>query len=203
LNGFLFNIASFFQPSGMIWRFDVPDKTIFLTFDDGPIPALTPWVLDKLRQFQAKATFFCVGDNVTRYPEIFAEIINQGHSVGNHTFHHLNGWKVKDEDYIDDIKKCSDLVDSSLFRPPYGKIKRSQFRALKHDYRVLMWSVLSMDYDKKVSPGECLDISKKYSKAGSIIVFHDNVKAEANIRFALPQYLEHFSNKGYKFSQII
>ena len=195
-------MISWFQPSGLIWDVKTGEKVIYLTFDDGPIPVLTPFVLETLKNFNAKATFFCVGENVSRFPGIYREILNQGHATGNHTFHHLNGWKTDDRTYVDDIRKCNEVLNSRLFRPPYGRISRSQFKLIRQDYKVFMWSVLSMDFHKKVTPEECLNISKKHIRPGGIIVFHDNVKASEKLRFALPRFLEHFSEKGFRFEAL-
>lgn len=188
----------------LIWRFSVSAKMLFITFDDGPVPFITPWILDTLKSYGAKATFFCVGENVTRYPEIYHRILSEGHTAGNHTYNHLNGWKTRTAAYLDNITKCSAVVKSNLFRPPYGKLKRKQIRSsyLHDNYRIIMWDVLSYDYDQKVSPEKCLQNVLKYAREGSVIVFHDNIKAEKNLRYTLPQVLEYYSKKGFTFCAI-
>lgn len=183
---------------------DIPDRPgeIFLTFDDGPVPEITPRVIEILAQYNAKATFFCVGDNVARYPDVYQQLINAGHATGNHTFHHLNGWKTSPEDYLADIEKCSHVVRSRLFRPPYGRIRPSLIRSLSNDYRIVMWSVLTGDYDKTLTPAQVLKNATDNTTDGSIVVFHDSLKALTNMLFALPAFLDRFSRKGYRFSII-
>lgn len=185
---------------GSVWRMTKNEPIIYLTFDDGPIPELTPWVLDILRQYEIKATFFCVGENINKHPEIFKRIIDEGHQVGNHTYNHLKGWKTHNNSYFDNIAKCQTLTQTDLFRPPYGRITKSQYRALLLDYRIIFWDVLSYDYDALVSPEKCLDNCLKYTRNGSVIVFHDNIKAQKNLKFALPHYIEHFLKLNYKFA---
>jgi len=185
-----------------LWRMDKKDETIYLTFDDGPIPDLTEWVLDTLKKYQVKATFFCVGDNIIKNPAIFERIKNEGHQVGNHTFNHLKGWEVKNDMYFENIEKCQSLTGTSLFRPPYGRIRKSQYNLLAKNYKIVFWDVLSYDYDKLTSSKKCLDNSIKYTRNGSIIVFHDNIKAQKNLKFALPQYIEHFLKLNYKFATL-
>ena len=184
------------------WRMDKNEPVIYLTFDDGPIPELTEWVLDILKEYSVKATFFCVGDNIVNNPLIFDRILDEGHQLGNHTFNHLKGWKVKNSEYFKNIEKCQELTKTNLFRPPYGRIKKSQYKLLAKDYKVVFWDVLSYDYDKLTSPKKCLDNSVRYTRNGSIIVFHDNVKAQKNLKFALPQYIEHFLKLNYKFATL-
>ena len=183
---------------------DIPGKSgkIFLTFDDGPIPEITPKVLDILEQCNAKATFFCVGDNVAKHPEIYQQVLDAGHATGNHTFHHLNGWKTSVEEYINDVNKCSTLVNSPLFRPPHGRIRPSAIKHLRNQYQIIMWSVLTGDYDKTLTPEKVLNNAIDHTTDGSIVVFHDSLKAADNLFFALPRFLEHFSNKGYSFERI-
>lgn len=193
-------LRSFYK--GSYWRMDKIEPIIYLTFDDGPIPELTPWVLDILAKYQVKATFFCVGDNILKNPEIFERIKNEGHQVGNHTFNHVKGWQLKQSVYLDNIEKCQQLTKTNLFRPPYGRIKKSQFKSLSRDYKVVFWDVLSYDYDKMITPKKCLDNSVKYTRNGSIIVFHDNIKAQINLKFALPHYIEHFLKLNYKFATL-
>ena len=186
----------------LIW--DIPGKPgkIFLTFDDGPIPEITPKVLDILEQYNAKATFFCVGDNVAKHPEVYQQVLDAGHLTGNHTFHHLNGWKTSVEEYINDVNKCSTLVNSPLFRPPHGRIRPSVIKYLRKEYQIIMWSVLTGDYDKTLTPEKVLKNAIDHTTDGSIVVFHDSLKAADNLFFALPRFLEHFSNKGYIFECI-
>ena len=193
-------LRSFYK--GSYWRMEKTEPIIYLTFDDGPIPELTPWVLDILAKYQVKATFFCVGDNILKNPEIFERIKNEGHQVGNHTFNHVKGWQLKQSVYLDNIEKCQQLTKTNLFRPPYGRIKKSQFKSLSRDYKVVFWDVLSYDYDKMITPKKCLDNSIKYTRNGSIIVFHDNLKAQNNLKFALPHYIEHFLKLNYKFATL-
>ena len=173
---------------------------IYLTFDDGPVEGLTPWVLDTLMHYGVKATFFCVGENIERNPRIYERILKEGHQVGNHTYNHIKGWKAHTPEYLANVEKCEALVNTKLFRPPYGRIKKSQFRILSQKYKIIFWDVLTYDYDKLVSPETCLDNSIRYTRPGSIIVFHDNVKAQKNLKFALPQYIEHFLKLNYKFA---
>ncbi len=172
-------------------------KTAYLTFDDGPIPEVTPAILDILYKYGVKATFFCVGDNVRKYPEIFQRLIKEGHTIGNHTFHHMDGWKASDEDYIRDIAQCAELVKSNLFRPPYGRIKFSQYKRVKEKYKVVLWDVLSGDYDMSLSGQKCFDIVKKNTRPGTILVFHDNIKAQNKIPELLTKTLDFMRDSGY------
>ena len=185
-----------------LWRMDKKEQTIYLTFDDGPIPELTEWVLDLLKEYQIKATFFCVGDNIVKHPLLFERIKEEGHQVGNHTLNHIKGWEVKNAVYLENVEKCQKLTQTNLFRPPYGRIKKSQYKLLVKNYKVVFWDVLSYDYDRLTSSKKCLDNSIKYTRNGSIIVFHDNIKAQKNLKFALPQYIEHFLKLNYKFATL-
>lgn len=185
-----------------VWRIHTKQPTIYLTFDDGPIEDLTPWVLDTLKHYGVPATFFCVGENVAKNPLIFRRILDEGHQVGNHTYNHIKGWKTDTPLYLENVEKCESLINTKLFRPPYGRIKRSQFNKLAERYRVVFWDVLSYDYDKFVEPETCLDNSIRHTRAGSIIVFHDNVKAQKNLKFALPLYIEHFLKLNYTFATL-
>lgn len=190
------------------YTWDIPsgNKELYLTFDDGPHPQVTPWVLDELKKYGAKATFFCIGDNVTKYPATYRRILDEGHAVGNHTFHHLNGWKVPVEDYLADIKKAAEHIHSSLFRPPYGRIKRTHLKGLNEAMnaraRVIMWDVLSADFDPSFTPEQCLQNVVRNATPGSIIVFHDSEKANRNLTYALPGVLQHFSEQGCLFKKI-
>ncbi|WP_025763716.1 polysaccharide deacetylase family protein [Dyadobacter tibetensis] len=185
------------------WHIPTSEKVIYLTFDDGPIPDITEYVLKTLKDYDAKATFFCIGDNVRKHPQIFNQLLLDGHSVGNHTFNHLNGWKNEDHAYLDNIARCDRLltVQSYLFRPPYGRIKSSQAKQLTHK-RIVMWDVLSGDFSPKVSPEQCLEKSIRYTKAGSIVLFHDSIKASRNMQAALPAYLDYFIRKGFRFEAL-
>lgn len=192
-----------------IWNKSREDKKIFLTFDDGPIPVVTAFVLEQLQHYKAKATFFCVGDNIEKYPHVFNKIVSQGHRVGNHTFNHLNGWKEKDDVYCNNIAYCQSTIDSLytakdrlLLRPPYGKIKRSQAKRLRDKYDVIMWDVLSGDYDDALNEERCLKKTIRATRNGSIVVFHDSIKAEKNLRYCLPRFLSHFAEKGYSFESL-
>jgi peptidoglycan/xylan/chitin deacetylase (PgdA/CDA1 family) len=177
------------------------EKAIYLTFDDGPTPGITEWVLDTLDEFNAAATFFCVGENARKFPDLLKRISSK-HSIGNHTMHHLNGWKSSDDEYENDVRECAREVRSGLFRPPYGKIKRSQVTRLEHDYRIIMWDVLSKDYDRSLMGDDCFRRIVARSRNGSIIVFHDSIKAEARLRYVLPATLRYFSGRGFRFRSI-
>ncbi len=185
-----------------IWNYNRKDKIIYLTFDDGPIPEITKWVLDELIKFNAQATFFCVGENIKRHPDIFETIIAQGHGVGNHTMNHLRGFSTSTEDYLKDIENCKLLVKNNLFRPPYGRLKPSQYKQLLvKNYKLIMWDVISYDYEK-ISEKTCLNTTIKNTKNGSIVLFHDSVKSKNNLKYTLPLFLSHFSNLGYIFKKI-
>jgi peptidoglycan/xylan/chitin deacetylase (PgdA/CDA1 family) len=186
----------------LTWHESREEKCIYLSFDDGPIPIVTPFVLKTLKKFDVKATFFCIGDNVRKHPEIFEEIRKDGHALGNHTFHHVNGWKTDDETYLNEFEKCQTLVESTVFRPPYGRIKRSQISKLKKLYpelKIVMWDVLSHDYHSGLSPKTCLNNVIKHAENGSIVVFHDSLKAQKRLEYALPRALDYWIKKGYQF----
>jgi len=185
-----------------IWDFDDSGKVIYLTFDDGPVEEITPWVLDILDKFDAKATFFCVGDNVSKYPEVFDEIISRGHAVGNHTFNHLNGWKTETKVYVENVMKCNELFSTTLFRPPYGKIRPAQVSELQKHFKIICWSVLTGDFDKEITKEKCLEGIIKSASEGSILCFHDSIKAKENLYYALPIVLSHFKELGYTFISI-
>lgn len=195
-------LLRYLMPHGLIWDFPDQEKVLYLTFDDGPVAGVTDKTLAILDRFNAKATFFCVGDNVRKYPEIYRMIIDSGHAMGNHTFHHLNGWKTSTEDYIRDVRQCAELVGTNLFRPPYGRITRKQANTLSGDYKIIMWSVLSGDFDPSVTVAKCIRIVERQASSGSIIVMHDQEKSAATMLNALPQILAHYIAKGYKFSPI-
>lgn len=189
----------------LTWRLPVKEKIIYLSFDDGPHETATPFVLDTLKTYNAKATFFCIGKNVQRHPDIYTRIINEGHAVGNHTQNHLNGWKVPDEQYIADYKEAAQHISSDLFRPPYGRLKRSQHKQLltsNSQLQTIMWDVLSGDFDTTLTGEACLGYVLYHTKPGSIVVFHDSTKAWDRMRYALPKMLEHFSREGYRFEKI-
>lgn len=192
-------------------EFFIKKKTIYLTFDDGPTPKVTDWVLDTLGHYKAKATFFCIGKNIKNNSDIFKRIINNGHAIGNHTYEHINGWNVSNDEYLRSVIKTEEIIqkseikfqNSKLFRPPYGKIKRSQTkRLIKNNYNIIMWSVLSADFDKNIDEIICLQNVIKNVKNGSIVVFHDSVKAFDKLQVVLPKVLEHFNEKGYSFKSI-
>ena len=186
----------------MVWNFPRLSRDIYLTFDDGPTPGITPWVLEQLEQFNAKATFFCIGKKVEKHPDLFQKVINHGHSIGNHSYSHLNGWKTKRVEYFNDVQLAKNYIDSNLYRPPYGKIKPSQKKALMKNYKIVMWDVLSGDYDFKVSKQQCATNVINNAKAGSIILFHDSADAKENLFYALPKVMEKFHRKGYCFRAI-
>jgi peptidoglycan/xylan/chitin deacetylase (PgdA/CDA1 family) len=191
-----------------VWNIPNDEQKVFLTFDDGPTPEITEWVLEQLKKYNAKATFFCIGNNIEKYPEIFQKTIAEGHAIGNHTFDHLNGWKTTTEDYIENVKlyetQNPKLVTRNLFRPPYGKIKHSQSKILrKLGYKIIMWDVLSRDYDQSISATQCLENVLSNIETGSIIVFHDSVKAEHNLKYVLPKTLEFLKEKGFICDKIV
>lgn len=194
-----------------VWDIPNNEKKVYLTFDDGPIPEITEWVLDQLTQYKAKATFFCIGDNIEKHPEIFQKIIENNHSIGNHTFNHLKGWETSSKQYIENAEKCAHIMatfkirntNPKLFRPPYGKIKPSQAKALRQSgYKIIMWDVISMDFDANISPEQCLDNVTKHIKSGSIIVFHDSSKAWQNLQYVLPKTLEFLKKNEFVCEKI-
>jgi peptidoglycan/xylan/chitin deacetylase (PgdA/CDA1 family) len=184
-----------------VWDIPNAENKVFLTFDDGPTPEITEWTLEQLRKYNAEATFFCIGNNVEKHPDIFQMVVQQGHAIGNHTFTHLKGWKTSTEEYIESVRKCG--LKTNLFSPPYGKIKPSQSVILrKMGFRIIMWDVISYDFDQSISPEKCLENVLKNVQSGSIIVFHDSVKAEQNMRYALPKTLEFLKEKGFTCAKI-
>lgn len=185
-----------------IWKIWTEEPVIYLTFDDGPIPEVTPWVLQILDQYNARATFFCVGDNIRKHPRVFQTVVEAGHAVGNHTFHHLNGWSTETIRYFHDVRQGARMARTALFRPPYGKLTRKQALFLQRHYNIVMWDVLSADFDAHLSGEQCLQNVVEYAGPGSIVVFHDSLKAEKQLRFALPRALRHFSSLGYRFEAI-
>lgn len=195
------SILPLITPS-LTWKVKTADKTLFLTFDDGPHPDITPWVLNQLSTYNAKATFFCVGDNVRKFPDVYKQVIDEGHRTGNHTYHHLNGWKTPDDQYFADTELAQQLIGSNLFRPPYGRLTRSQMKTLSKTYRIIMWDILTRDYDKFIDAEAALITIKKYIRNGSVIVFHDSGKAEQNLKIMLPEVLKYYSAKGYVFKSL-
>jgi len=197
-----------------IWDIPSKEKVLYLTFDDGPTPDITDWTLDVLKQYNAKATFFCIGNNIEKHPEVFRRIDKEGHSIGNHTFNHPKGWKLQTEVYLNEIERTQRLIDSkttnqkshinNLFRPPYGQITFKQARALrKLNYQIIMWDVLSFDWKDTISDETCLQNVVANAKSGSIIVFHDSIKASKRLQYALPKVLDHFTEKGFVFKRIL
>ncbi|OYT10902.1 MAG: polysaccharide deacetylase family protein [Bacteroidetes bacterium 4572_112] len=184
------------------WQVKTNEKVLYFTFDDGPIPELTPKALKILDKYNAKATFFMVADNVRKHPDVYQQVMDAGHAIGNHSYNHVKGWKLSNEEYYSNIAKASDLLNTKLFRPPYGQISPSQAKHLAKDYNIIMWSVLSGDYDKNTSPEQCFNNILRKAKNGSIIVMHDNLKAEENMLFALEESLKHFSQLGYRFDSL-
>lgn len=198
-----------------IWDIPNTENKIYLTFDDGPTPEITEWVLEELKKHQVKATFFCIGKNINNHTAIFLKIINEGHSIGNHTYNHLKGWNTTTEDYLDNIALCEletnnappiryrSCLKSKIFRPPYGKIKKSQSKKLRQlGYKIIMWDVLSADFDQTVTPEKCLENVLQNVQSGSIIVFHDSVKAFKNLEYTLPKSLEILKRRGFVFEVI-
>ncbi len=190
---------------GRVWDIPNDGQELYLTFDDGPHPEVTVFVLDLLAKFNAKATFFCIGKNVEKYPHIYERILMEGHAVGNHSMNHLNGSKVKDKVYLDDIAEAQKFISSSLFRPPYGRLsnfQQKQLQAARFNFKIIMWSVLSADFDLTITHERCLQNVLLHTKSGSVIVFHDSEKARKNLEYALPKTLEYFADKGFTFKKI-
>lgn len=186
----------------LIFSMSSKKPVLYLTFDDGPIPEVTPWVLRQLEKYKAKASFFCVGDNVEKNPTIYQQILAAGHSVGNHTYNHLHAGKTKVKEYVNNVEKCAGLVSSELFRPPYGRIRPKITKRLYDKYRIVMWDVLSGDFDTTLSPDKCLRNVIKHAGPGSIVVFHDSLKAKERLTHVLPRVLKYFSLKGYQFKAL-
>jgi peptidoglycan/xylan/chitin deacetylase (PgdA/CDA1 family) len=200
-------IKTFFN--NLVWVIPNSDKKIYLTFDDGPIPEVTEWVLDILKLEGIKATFFCIGDNIKKHPEVYKRILSEDHQIGNHTFNHLNGWKIKTDIYIENFKMCEnehskiETQNSKLFRPPYGKILPRQANAIRNlGYKIIMWDVLSFDFNSSTTPEKCLENVISNTEQGSIIVFHDSKKAEKNLKFALQKSIQILKNNGFVFDVI-
>lgn len=195
-----------------VWSFSSKEKVLYLTFDDGPTPKIINWTLNLLQQYQAKATFFCIGKNIVANPAIYQKIIAHNHAVGNHTHNHLNGFKTDISTYLENIDSCETAIfqnsklttqNASLFRPPYGKLKFSQSKKIREKgYKIIMWDVLSADFDTTITAEECLENVIRNTKNGSIIVFHDSIKAQEKLQFVLPEVLEYYSKKGYCFKAI-
>jgi peptidoglycan/xylan/chitin deacetylase (PgdA/CDA1 family) len=192
--------------STCIWDIPTRDKVIYLSFDDGPHPVATPFILDELKKYGAKATFFCIGRNVMEQPALYKRILEEGHRVGNHTHDHLNGWKVSDEDYFGNVRQAALYIDSNLFRPPYGKMTRFQIANLgagpAAHFKIIMWDVLSADFDPRISPVECAANVINNTRNGSIVIFHDSAKAFERTHIALPLVLDFFGGRGYRFEVI-
>jgi peptidoglycan/xylan/chitin deacetylase (PgdA/CDA1 family) len=187
---------------GAYWRFNTDKKVVYLTFDDGPIPEITPWVLDVLDKYRIKATFFCVGDNVRKHPAVYQMLIDRGHAVGNHTFHHLQGLKTRTKNYQKDVEAAARLIKSNLFRPPHGHLRTRQFFKMRENYRVILWDVVTRDYSKYLTSDQVFENVKKYTRNGSIIVFHDSLKAGDRMKEALPRSIEWLLEQGYSFELI-
>lgn len=215
------SVLPFLYPS-LLWRgagneidhgfnaigYHVIEKDVYLTFDDGPLDGYTDFVLKTLKEFNAKATFFCIGDNIRKHPGTFRKVIDAGHTVGNHTFNHLNGWNTSDEIYIENVRLCrSEMMkhgapEPKLFRPPYGRIKRSQINSLKNEYKIVMWDVLSYDYDQSLRPHKISNGIKQALRSGSIVVFHDSVKAGDNVLRVLPNFMDYCLGHAYNFKAL-
>ena len=192
----------FFRPlvgRNIIWRKKTSSKVIYLTFDDGPVPDITPAVLAILDQYNWKATFFCVGENVSKHPDIYNEILQQGHKTGNHTYNHLKGFSCNSADYLLNVQKAARLIDSDLFRPPHGQISAKQIKLMKNDYQLVMWDVITHDYNQKLTPEQVLSNITNNVRSGSIVVFHDSVKAADNMLTVLPLAVDFWISKGYTF----
>jgi len=193
--------------SSYVWSIDTKEKILYLSFDDGPHPVATPFVLDELKKYHAKATFFCIGKNVVAEPAIYKRILDEGHTVGNHTYSHFNGWKTKDDVYLDDVREAGKFIDSVMFRPPYGRIKSFQAKNIKsvlsrRVVKIIMWDIISGDFDSTLNSNQCLQNVILNAKSGSIVVFHDSEKAFSRLQFVLPGVLQYFGKKGYRFERL-
>lgn len=189
----------------LVWQIPTREKVLYLSFDDGPHPVATPFVLDMLKKYDARATFFCIGKNVEAYPQLYRRTLLENHRVGNHTYDHFNGWKVDDRRYVENIRDAARVIDSDLFRPPYGRINAFQsslLRSAPFHYKIIMWQVLSADFDRALTADQCARYVTRHARPGSIVVFHDSEKAFDRLRGALPTVLEHFSGLGYRFEAI-
>lgn len=182
------------------------ENTVYLTFDDGPVPEATDFVLQTLKKYNVKATFFCVGDNIKKHPDIFNKVVSDGHTCGNHTYNHLNGRKNDTHTYIENIRKCQELLPEisgkPLFRPPYGRLKKNQIKLIQKNYRIIMWDVLTQDYNASLEKEKCLKSAIKATENGSIVLFHDSMKAYDNLRYVLPRYIEKTLSLGYQFKTL-
>lgn len=194
-------LISRLMSKSLIWKIPSQEKKIFLTFDDGPILPLTVKILEILKEYDAKATFFCVGENAKRHPQVLDQIKKEGHLIGNHSHQHISGWKTPVAQYIENVRQAAESIDSHLFRPPYGQINYQQIKALKSEYKIIMWSILSGDFDPNLSQQQCL-FNVLQSKAGDIVVFHDNIKSTEKVLYVLPRFLKHFSDLGYRFCNL-
>ncbi|MBB2149528.1 polysaccharide deacetylase family protein [Pedobacter gandavensis] len=197
-------LLKWYYPS-LVWHKTRAQSVVYLTFDDGPIPDVTDFVLKTLKSFNAKATFFCIGDNIQKHPAIFDQLKADGHRIGNHTFNHLKGWKTDDETYLENFRQCQKLTNTNLFRPPYGRIKKSQIASLRAEFpelEIIMWDVLSGDFDVQLAPEKCYENVIKHTRNGAIIVFHDSLKAFDRLKYTLPRALQYFSEQGYHFATL-
>ena len=197
-------LLKWYYPS-LTWNKSRTEKVIYLTFDDGPIPDVTDFVLKTLKDQQVKATFFCIGDNIRKHPSIFQRLLDEGHQLGNHTYNHLKGWKTDNATYLENFEQCQTLTGTNLFRPPYGRIRKSQIKDIRSRYpemKIIMWDVLSGDFDLNLSPESCYHNVDKYVENGSIIVFHDSLKAFERMQYALPRVIANLKAKGYQFATL-
>lgn len=191
-----------------LWRIPTKEKEIYLTFDDGPIPEITEFVLEELAKFNAKATFFCIGDNIAKHQNVFQQVVNQGHTIGNHTFNHLKGWNTENGEYLKNFDLCQVEIDKNeiqnrrLFRPPYGRIKRNQAKEILKTHEIVMWDVLTADYDQNITQEQVLKKTLQHTEQGSIVLFHDSIKASRNMKYVLPRVLEHFSERDFVFKKL-
>lgn len=182
-----------------LWRMNRHERAVYLTFDDGPIPRITPWVLDLLDRYGIKATFFLVGDNVRKHPDEFHMIVERGHRLGNHTFNHIRGFEYQSDDYLANADKANELIHTDLFRPPHGHMRWAQYMVLRNRYRIVMWDLVTRDYSNKLTGPQVFEKVKHYARNGSIITFHDSIKAEKNMKYALPRSIEWLVEQGYSF----
>lgn len=188
--------------SDVVWKVDTTEKKLFLTFDDGPTPNITDWVLDTLKKYQAKASFFCLAKNVEKNQDLYKRILNGNHAVGNHSYNHPNGWKTDFEEYISNVEQASQIIDSNLFRPPYGKMTPKQYKYLKKKYKIIFWDVIAADFDKHFTKTDCLNFILNNANNGSIILLHDSIKCAKKMQYCLPRVLEHFGKKGFTFDSL-